>query len=420
MREIAGLPGVSECLLVETCNRVEIYAVVSGGGPPATLGDIEAFWRLRKGVVDKRLGGLVEKSCGLDSLLHLLRVGSGLESMVVGEDQILGQIREAYKEGREAGTIGPVLDRAVRYALQVGKSVRTSTRIDRGSVSVGSVAVELMEESLDDLRDKRILIIGAGEAGEAVGRALALRRAGLVFVANRTFSRALEMAEGLGATAIRFHSLESFLASADAVVVATSAPHFMLTLPLMARVMKQRPEKGLVVADLSEPRNADPALARLPGLTLLDLDDLHSVSRASMEMRRREMREAERIVQRALGQLSMMMKRARAEPLVSALCRKAERIREEEVRKAMVRLRALAPRSGPAEAGGFDEIVEDFSKSLVEALLYDPITNLRRSSAADEFESVLTAGRILGLRPDGDGTRTAKARPPESEERRMY
>ena len=323
--EVKGLSGVGECFVIQTCNRVEIYVVVAEGEPGEVLGRIEDFWVRRRGVPGD-LVGLVEKSTGTEAVLHLLRVAAGLESMVVGEDQVLGQVREAYADEKRLGVVGPVLDQTLRQALQVGRSVRSSTAIDRGAVSVGSVAVELLGRSILGLRDRKILIVGAGETGEAVGRALALRKAGIVFVANRTYSRAVEMAQALGATAIRFESLESFLVASDAVAVATSAPHFVLTLPLMTRVMARREGKPLVVLDVSEPRNADGRIARLQGLTLLDLDDLQGMARAGIEMRSREIREADKVVQKSLGRLIVALKRARAEPLISAIFQRAEQV----------------------------------------------------------------------------------------------
>ncbi|MDG6910239.1 MAG: glutamyl-tRNA reductase [Nitrososphaerota archaeon] len=412
-REIKGIPAVEESFVVQTCNRVEVYAVVAGREPEAVLGTVSDFWVRRNGIVDGDLAGLIERSSGTAALLHLLRVAAGLESMVVGEDQILGQIREAYSDEKEAGTVGPVLDRTLRYALQVGKSVRSSTAIDRGAVSVGSVAVELLGKSIQGLRDKKILIIGAGETGEIVGKALALRRAGLVFVANRTYSRAVEMAQALGATAIHFESLENFLVSSDAVAVATSAPHFILTLPMMSRVMARREGRRLAVLDVSEPRNADRAIARLPGLTLLDLDDLQEMSRARIEMRSREIREADKIVQKSLGNLALALKRARAEPLVSALFQKAERVRRTEVSKALARMRSEVDKGGRGGDAVRDRIVEDLSKSLTEALLYDQISNLRRSGANGETATLLAAEKILGVPPTalaGDTEESSAAR----------
>lgn len=398
-RQVGSIPGVEESFVLQTCNRVEIYAVVRDPNPAAFLEGLSEFWIRRNGISEQDLEKLIEGASGTGALLHLLRVAAGLESMVIGEDQILGQLREAYLGGKKSGAVGPTLDRVLRYALQVGKSVRASTFIDRGAVSIGSVAVELLAKSLSDLGNKKILILGAGETGEMVGRALALRSAGLVFVANRTYSRAVEMAGALGAAAIHFGSLESFMVSADAVAVATSAPHFVLTLPLMSKVVGRRKGRRLVVLDLSEPRNVDGAVARLPGVTLLDLDDLHEVSRASVEMRARETREADKIVQRSLGSLTRMLKQARVEPLISALYQKAEHLRQTEVNKALARLRSEVDKGAPGGCPLRDRIVEDLSKSLADALLYDQITNLRRSGANAQAGDLLLAEEILGI-PD--------------------
>lgn len=382
VKKIKSIPGIDECLLIQTCNRIEIYAVARNVEPRLMLETLLTFWLHEKGIVDSHLIDLIESASGSTALLHLLRTAAGLESLIVGEDQILGQIREAFKECRENGTIGPVLNKVMEYTLQVGKNVRSSTAINEGSTSIGSVAVELISKYMQDLTNKKILIVGAGEAAEIVGKALCTRKAGLIFVANRTYSRAVETAKGLGATAIQFESMENFLVSADAVVVATSAPHFLITLPLMSRVMKQREASHLVVIDLGEPRNVDRSVARLPGLILSDIDDLREIARQAIESRAKETRKADKVAQYSLGQLILMLRRMQVEPLASALYRKAERIRQIEVGKALSRMRSEVDKGGESENNERDEIIEDMSRSLVEALLYDPIMNLRQLSVS--------------------------------------
>lgn len=397
MKEIASLPNVEECFVLQTCNRVEIYAIVSSV-EAASNDDLGEFWLSKKDALRGDLRQLLEKSSGSSALLHLLKVASGLESMVVGEDQILGQLREAFKDGEKCGTVGPVLERILQFALRVGKTVRTATKINKGAVSMGSVGTGLLNNAIGNLTDKKILIVGAGHAGEMVGRALVSRKAGIIFVANRTYSRAVEMAKALNGRALHLDALEGHLVSADAVIVATSAPHYILTYPMMARVMEQRGGRPLVVVDLGEPRNVERTIARLPGLLLRDIDDLRDISRSGIEMRAREIRRAEKIIDQSLGQLLLMLKQTRVEPVISALYRKAEETRQREVGKAFAKMHLKVDERSKKGNLEYASVVEDLSKSLVDGVLQDLITNLRRSSASDDPQSLLVIKKLFASR----------------------
>ena len=387
MRKMGGLPSVAECAILQTCNRVELIAL-SSDSLAETEADLERVWlsterRQRAGE------GVIEASSGMDAVRHLLRVAAGLESMVIGEDEILGQVKSAYDEGRRAGSLGPVLDRVFQAALRVGKAVRRTTEIDRGAVSVGSVGVELLRGSLGDLSHKKVLVIGAGEAGETVARALAARRSGVIFVANRTLRKAEELARDLGGRALPFESLTRTLTDADATVVATSAPHYILTYQLIAKVMASRSRNPLLIVDLAEPRNVDLSVARIPGVTLRNLDDLRGVMRAGMEKRVRETRREEKIIEQAVGQTLVAMRQDRVEPLVTFLFRDAEAVRKVEVEKAMNRMK-LAADSPQAS------VVEDLSRVLLKRILSGPVTQMRESAAGGDFVSLDAAEKLFG------------------------
>ena len=301
--------------------------------------------------------------------------------------------------------MGPVLDRVFESALRLGKEVRTVTKIDRGAVSVGSVGVELLKKSLGGLGGKRVLVVGAGEAGEAVAKALALRKSAVIFVANRTYQRALELSKDLGGTALPFDSLEQTLAAVDAVVVATSAPHYILSYPMMVRVMAARSRRPLVVVDLAEPRNVDLAVASLGGVLLRNLDDLRGVMRSGVERRRWETRGAEKGVERGVGEALLAIRQDRVEPLISSIFREAEAVRRAEAGKAVARMRAGA--DSPQAA-----VVEDLSKVLVKRILAGPVGQMRKSAAVGEFGSLDAAERLFEV--DGQPA----ARPSVSRRRR--
>ena len=402
MKKMSRLPSISECAILQTCNRVEVYAL-SSESVAETRSDLERLWfDSRKRNAGK---GVFESSTGSDAARHLLRVAAGLESMVIGEDEILRQVKDAYEEGKEAGSLGPVLGRAFEYALRVGKEVRRATGLDRGAVSVGSVGVELLRQSLGDLFSKEVLVIGAGEAGETVAKALASRRSGVIFVANRTFQRAAELAKSLGGTALPFDSLERSLVRVDAVVVATSAPHYILSLSTMAKVMAARSRRPLVVIDLAEPRNVDLSVATIPGITLRNLDDLRGVMRSGLERRLRQTRRAEKVVEQGLGQALTAIRQDRVEPLVSSVFRDAEAVRRAEVEKAKTKLNAVA---GPRQGA----VVEDLSRVLVKRILSGPVSQMREAAANGEFKDLDAAERLFGAWNPPRSGRTAKSRHP--------
>lgn len=409
MKEMSRLATVSECAILQTCNRVEVYALASRTAAEAVV-DIEKKW-FRTASGRRAAGAVLEVSKGADAIEHLLKVAAGLESMVIGENEILGQTKSAYEAGKEARSIGPVLDRLFQSALRLGKSVRTSTAINRGAVSVGSAGVELLHSSMGDLGGRKVLVIGAGEVGATVAGALASRRSGVIFVANRTFQKAVELAKNLGGKALRFEALEKSLALVDAVVVATSAPHSILSYPTMSKVMEARRGRPLVVVDLAEPRNVDLTVARLPGVTLRNLDDLRGVLRSGVEKRSRETRKAERLVEERLGETLLSLRRDRVEPLVTSLFRVGESVREEETGKAITKI----ARSGDRTAAV--TVVEDLSKVLVKRLLSGPAEFMRASASKGDFESIDVAEKLFAARDrnsDRSGKRSAESREAKS------
>ena len=299
-RQLASLEGVQEALILSTCNRVEHYAVVDGP-PEAARHAREQFWhwgeqrgRLRPG------GGEFFHHEAPRSVEHLFRVACGLESMVVGETEILGQVKRAYLVAAGAGTTSRVLNPLFQRAFRVAKQVRSHTGIGRGAVSVASVAVDLAEKLFGDLGSCRVLVLGAGETGERTARNLLSRgvRPGRLLVANRSPERAGVLAGTLGGRAVPiFDDWEREAADVDILLTSTSAPGFVVTKAQLARLLARRPDRPLFVIDIAVPRDVEPAANDVEGVYLYDIDSLQQIAHQAMESRHQEMRACERIIQ---------------------------------------------------------------------------------------------------------------------------
>ena len=228
----------------------------------------------------------IEYSVNGDSLRHILRLTSGLESMVIGEDQVLNQVWDAYLDARSAKTAGVVLKHLFMRAMSVGRRIRKETGINKGAVSIGSAAVELAESLLVKLDQKKVLVMGAGEMGTLVAKALARRCLNPIFIANRTYTRAVKLAENLSGKAVKFDKLEETIVDADVVICSTSAPHYLLTKNLVSKFMKQRQNKNdLIIIDISNPRNVEKATQEVERVKLYDIDDLQLIAEKNRQKR---------------------------------------------------------------------------------------------------------------------------------------
>jgi glutamyl-tRNA reductase len=360
LRTIKALEGVKECALLKTCNRVEIYTVT------------EEYESTRKKVEEYVNGfipfnnqeNLVQFLINMDSVRHLLRVSSGLESMIIGEDQIQMQVKESFDMALREKCLGPVLSLVLRKSISVGKKVRTETGVNKGCVSVGSAAVELAESKLGSLRSKNVLVIGAGEMATLIAKHLIGKGPETVFVSNRTYSRAVELAWALNGKAVRFDALSHFLAQSDVVLVATSASHMVLEKRHLEAAMALRDQKGpMLVIDVSFPRNVSTDIQDVPGVQLYDIDGLRGVAEENIMRRKSEIRNAEKIISEELDLLDRSLEEMRAGMMLSRLYRKFNDIREREVLKASHRL---------ASGEDAQEVIDDFARSLMKRFLADP------------------------------------------------
>lgn len=372
-----GLPGATECIALRTCNRVELYMATE---------DINAT---RKGLEDLINGlvpfdaeeNLVQYLTGRDSVRHILRVASGLESMIIGEDQIQFQVKEAFERAEHEGTVGPMLSIVFRKAITVGKKVRSETRVNKGCVSVGTAAVELAEEKLGTLAGKNIMVVGAGEMATLIAKHLVGKGPKAVIVSNRTYSRAVELAWVLNGKAVRFDHFVHYMAQADVVLVATSATHMVVTKRHLEEAIALRVPKGkLMIIDVSFPRNVESEVTDVDGVELYDIDGLRGKAEQNLLKRRAEIRGAEKIIATELESLAAHLKEMRADVLLGRLYGKYAELKEREVRKALNR---LSSGKEPAET-----VLQDLADVMTRKFLADP-TEVLKDACREGDEEIL-------------------------------
>ncbi len=381
LRWVGSQDRVEECAVLKTCNRVEIYVV-------SPRGEKVLFDLAKKARVSSRIIDFHDHD---ESLRHLLRLASGLESMIIGEDQILGQMKELTQMAAKAGTTGWMLDSAFKKAIQVGKRVRRETRINERSVSVGSAAVDLAEDILGDLTGRSVLVIGAGDTGELISRALKARDIGSLTVTNRTLGSAECLAARLGGNAVPFEEMKNCLKKADVVISATSAPHYILLKDDIEKVMAERCEKLLII-DIANPRDVDLAASEVPNVELHNIDSLKNISQENMKQRMADAAAVEAIIAEELDLLKAKYKRKEAEDLLARLYSQAETIKDQEVKKAMNKLSARHT-LGEIE----QQVLRDMSHSIVNKLLSEPTKALKSAAERGDVEVLKSLNELFGL-----------------------
>ncbi|MDP6627021.1 MAG: glutamyl-tRNA reductase, partial [Methanopyri archaeon] len=380
---------IPETVIVSTCNRLEVYSVgESADDLVATTLDVI---REASQTEIETLRDVVYTYSGADAIKHLFRVTSGLDSLMVGEGQILGQVRDALASSEENGTSGPVLDRVFKKAVSVGKRVRTVTGVSRGAVSVASAAVKLAEGKFDDTEPRNVLVIGAGKNVELIAGILAEKGVGTIIFSNRTFSKAERIARRFGGTAQRLDRLHDALIGADLVISSTAAPHPIVQREDMERVIEERGhhenEQDLHIIDIAVPRDFDPAIADIPGIHLHDMDSLDRIAEENRLNRQKESHRAEQIVECELATFVARLSRIHIEPVISSLCSRIEDIRSRELGRALSMLGELSERDR--------RIIHDMSRSLTKKILEDPVRNLRMLATSAEGERQVESVRDL-------------------------
>ncbi|KXA90776.1 hypothetical protein AKJ57_03730 [candidate division MSBL1 archaeon SCGC-AAA259A05] len=385
-RQIAYLEGFEECVVLQTCNRVEIYTVVSEleEGKERLMNYVQRN-------MDLAVKDYIKVISGEELLEHLLKLACGLESMIFGEDQILGQIEEEYETAHEKGTTGKVLNKAFEKSIRVGKKVRTKTDINEGPTSVGSAAVRLAEELFGTLEDKNVLIIGAGETAKLVGKSLKERNPDSITVANRTYERGLKLAKKLDGDVVEFSDFPELLPNEDVIISATGALHFILEKKDVEGLISSG--KNLLIIDVANPRDVSEEVSEIENVELCDLDSLQQVKDRNLEKRKEEANKAESIIEKELESLLKEYEEMEGDKLVSEIHRKAEKIREREMSRAVSRLKRCSDSVNGEEV----EVLEDLTRGLVRKTLHDPMSRIREASRKRDKKLLEAAERLFDL-----------------------
>jgi glutamyl-tRNA reductase len=386
LADLSSRPHLDEVVVVSTCMRTEVYALVNRfHGAMADIREFLATWSGRPPEdFSDHLYSYFEEA----AVNHLFRVSSGLDSASLGEPEVLGQVRQAWEMARNEGACGPVLSAAFRHALQVGKRARAETSISRGTTSLSYAAVELAASTLGSLEGKQALVIGLGEVGENTARAFASVPGTLpVTVANRTRGKANQIAESVGGKAVPWYELATALARADVVACCTAGDGALIGKVAVEEVLASGLTRPVLLIDLAVPRNVDPAVASMPGVTLLNMDDISDFVRSKVDGRRAEVPAVERIVAEEVDRYGTSLASRSVAPLVSALHEQAEEIRRAELSRIESRISEL----GSPEREAF----EVMTKRVVAKLLHAPTVNLKAAAGTAKGEVLADAFRDL-------------------------
>lgn len=382
-------------VLLSTCNRTEVYLTAHH---PITAGSVVALLRELKGV-DDAADELFYHLTDLEAARHLFRVAAGVDSMVVGESEILGQVRSAFAAANEAGTHNAVLSRLFHGAIRAGRRVRSETQIGRRAVSVSSTAVALARRTLGTLACRTVLVVGAGEAGKLSARSLRESGASRLLVTSRRPHRAAELAAELEGEALPFSRLGQALGEADIVISCSAAPEHLIGPSTLERALAQRDGRPLLLIDIAVPRDVDPAVRALPQVHLFDIDDLQGIVEENLGARRRELSKAERIVEEELRRFQTWLRSRGVVPTVAALRSRAEALAREEVARTLSGSIAFTAQQRRK--------VEAMANAIVKKLLHGPIDTLK----SDDGERYVAAARDLFQLDRGDASDSEDGEP---------
>jgi glutamyl-tRNA reductase len=358
----------SECVILQTCNRVEIFL---SSDKTQDEQEILEIWSSVTGLSKKEFSDNVELSFGQEAIMHLLRLTSGLDSLVIGEDQILGQVRRSFEFSRCNGHSSSNLSLIFMKALKVGSKVRTTTRLNKGNVSIGSVAVNIAENYFDDLKSRSILIIGSGEGASLVAKSLRQREVRFM-ITSRTFERAKSFADTAGGHPIAFEGALYGLTGYDVVFVSTTAPYFLITYERISKAMSTR-NKGMLVFDLSNPRTVEDQISTIKGIKLINMDQIAEIAENNLKLRKNEIFSAEQIIDKEAQSFADILKSKRVEQLIDSVFRSVEALREAELEKA---LSIFSTKFGTEDK----RTIRELSRSIVSTILSTPMNNLRKEA----------------------------------------
>jgi glutamyl-tRNA reductase len=366
-RALAAVEGVTECMIVSTCNRVELLAAVES--PDA---DLTSFLHQHFGLDRALLEPHIYQQRDRDAVRHLFRVAASLDSMVVGEPQILGQVKEAFAVARAAGTIAGQLEHLLQSAFAAAKKVRTETEIGSNSVSIASVAVDLARKIFGSLQGRTVFLVGAGKMSELAARHLVQQGAGAILVSNRTQDRARRMADQFAGRVIPYEQMYEAASEADIVISSTGAPHPIFRREHGQAFMQRRRNRPMFFIDIAVPRDVDPAMGDLEGIFVYDIDDLQAVAAAHLAERSRQASDAETLIASEVERFHQRQRTVNAAPAIVALQRQAEEIRQAELRRVHARLGGLSAEQIAA--------VEALTRGLVNKFLHPPMQALKQAA----------------------------------------
>ena len=393
MTDLTGSGGAAEATILSTCNRTEIFLVAPD--PVMAESEVLAALASQAGIRPTELVGHLYSLRGADAARHLYRVSAGLDSMIIGEVEIQGQVKRAHELALVEGASGPILNRLFRGAIAGGGRVRHETSISEKGVSVASVAVAEAKRILGDLANRRALVVGAGNTSELVARALASSGTESVFIANRHFDRARELARRFDGGAARITDLPEQLVDPDIVVSATNSPHHLLDRELLDPVMKSRNDRPLLLIDLAVPRDIDPGVRELAGVTSLDIDDLQVVIERNTASRAAEAHKAERIIDAELQLFERWVDSLEVLPAIVALRERADEIVRRVLAENEDRWMNLVADDR--------ERVEAMARAVARRMLHEPTLNLKELAGTDAaYEAVNTVRELFGLDVDTD------------------
>ncbi len=394
IREISEtLKSVSrESLIVSTCNRTELYLTPSS--TPVTHDELYRLIRKGKKLADGELDVTYETYEGFEAVRHLFAVASGIDSLMLGDIQVLGQVKEAYNTGVELGMVGTLMHHVCQIALKAGKRAKTETKISEGAVSVSYAAVELAEKIFGNLKGRTAMLIGAGETAELAAKDLKPKEIARLFIANRTLERAQNLAEQMGmGEAIPLDAIPSKLLKADIVISSVGGSDYILTRDMIATAMKGRENDPLLIIDIGVPRNVDPAAKKVPNVFLHDIDSLQLIVEKNMQMRRTEVVAVQRLLEQEVNDFIKWYNSLEVGPTIKMLRDKIEQIRSEEMKRHKGKLN-----------GTDTEIVEEVTRALVNKILHEPMTNLKSAENGISVVDRVKALKLLfGLSEESDG-----------------
>ncbi len=388
LSKVHALPSVKEDMIVSTCNRVEIYAATRE--TEKAVHDLKEFLCQYHGISLKEFEKSLYTHIGEEAVRHIFRVASSLDSMVLGEPQILGQIKDAYDISQQANTSGLILHRLLHRAFHVAKRVRTETKIAISAVSVSSVAVELAEKIFGTLEKKTVLLIGAGEMCELAARHLVAGGVERMLVTNRTYERAVSLAQEFSGEAIPFEDIPQGLKKADIVMSATNSPQYLIGHDQITKVMKDRRQKPIFFIDIADPRDIEPKVGDVENVYLYNIDDLQKVANENVKDREKEAQKAETLVHDEVVKFVTWYRSLDVTPTIVALRKKFEEIRKKELEKTL----SLHPNLSDKEK----KSLEALTSAIINKILHTPITLLKQTheeAVADLYLDALNA--LFGL-----------------------